>query len=305
MTKDHFKPGAYSNITDALINDLYNTAWRGDSYSKYRRGPYDTRLFSSVLERYDTSAQSYEDHTPSECTKLYNTDFLPSHRNLFLITKNTSNTTHNNTLLDMIYVSGEGASPSSWMCDYDQARLDQVYLSSPPTCNPGTLTSNVTGGLPWRVRLTTGEEVEISGCKSERTAEKCKVQFSLGIMTIVICCNLVKACSMIMAVVRSREPTLVTLGDAVDSFLRTPDPTTMEICFADRWFVKREWKRGWRSGPRQWKQKEVQRWWTSVSKTRWITCNFFCLITIIVAGALLRLGMNNDGRYWSTDLKSM
>ncbi|PUU77983.1 hypothetical protein B9Z19DRAFT_1127463 [Tuber borchii] len=109
------------------------------------------------------------------------------------------------------------------------------------------------------------QEVEISGCKSERAAEKCKVQFSLGIMIAIICCNLVKACSMIMAVVRSREPTLVTLGDAVDSFLRAPDPTTMGICYADRRFIEEEWRRGWKTGPRYWKQKGVQRWWTSVS----------------------------------------
>ena len=274
-------------------------------YRKYRTGSFDSQLFSGVLNGYDTSTQSYEDHTPSECTKLYNTDFVSNHRNLFLITKHTSNTTHNNTLLDIIHVSGKETSSSSWMCDYDQAGTGQVYSPSPPICNPSTLTSNVTGGLPWRVKLTTGEEGEISGCKSERTVEKCKVQFSLGIMIVVICCNLVKACSMVMAVVRSREPTLVTLGDAVDSFLRTPDPTTMEICFADRRFIKREWRRGWRAGPRQWKQKEVQRWWTNVSKTRWITCNLFCLTTIIVAGDLLRLGVNNDGIYWSTDLKSM
>ncbi|PUU77973.1 hypothetical protein B9Z19DRAFT_1115177 [Tuber borchii] len=301
VTKDHFEPGAYSNITDALISNSYRsynaTSWGGS---------YDSQLFSSVLEGYDTSTQSYEDYTPSECTRLYNTDFVSDHRNLFLITKHTSNTTHNNTILDIIHVSGEGASPSSWMCDYDQAGgTGQVYTSSPPTCNPSKLTSNVTGGLPWRVMLTTGEEVEISGCKSERTAEKCKVQFSLGIMIVVICCNLVKACSMVMAVVRSREPTLVTLGDAIDSFLRIPDPTTMGICFADRRFIKREWRRGWGTGPRQWKKKEVHRWWTNVSKTRWITCNVFCLTTIIVAGALLRLGLNHDGTYWSTDLKSM
>jgi len=97
-------------------------------------------------------------------------------------------------------------------------------------------------------------EVEIAGCKSEITNEKCKVQFSLDIMIVVICCNLVKACGMIIAVFRSRKPTLVTLDDAVDSFSRVPDPTTMGICFADQQFIKREWRRGWKTGPRQWKQ---------------------------------------------------
>ena len=172
------------------------------------------------------------------------------------------------------------------------------------TCSPSELTSNVTNGLPWGIRLTTGEEVVISGCKSEKIAENCRVIFLVYVMVIVICCNCVKACCMVMTVVNFREPTLVTLGDAVDSFLRTPDQTTIGMCFADRQFIKREWERGWTTGPREWK-KGVQRWWTSASKTRWIACNFFCLIIIIAAGVSLRLGMVREGKYWSTDIKSM
>ena len=180
----------------------------------------DFQLFSDVLEGYNTSPNSYEDLTPSECTKLYNADYLSSHRNLFLITEHGSNTTHNNTLLDMIQVGNLGISPSSWMCAYYLAGERRVYMETSVPCDPSELASNVTSGLPWRVNLTTGEEVEIIGCKSEKIVEKCKVQFSLKIMIVVICCNLVKACCMVIAVVRSREPTLVTLGDAIDSFLR-------------------------------------------------------------------------------------
>jgi len=264
-----------------------------------------TEFLTDVLGEYNTSTSSYEDLTPSECTKLYNANYMTNHRNLFLITKDSSNTTNNNTLLDIIGVRGDGALPSSWMCAYYRAGQARLYLESSSPCNPTELAANVTSGIPWRVNLTTGEEVEISGCKSERTAERCKVLFSLEIMVVVIGCNLVKAFCMVMAVVRSREPTLVTLGDAVDSFLRTPDPTTIGMCSANREFIERKWRHGWRTGPRQWEQKGVQRWWTCVSKKRWITCNFFCSITIIFAGILLRMGMVNDGVYWSIDLKSM
>ena len=172
-------------------------------------------------------------------------------------------------------------------------------------CDASELTSNVTNGLPWRVTLTTGQEVEIGGCKSEKIREQCKVQLSLKIMIVVICCNLVKACCMVMAVLRSQEPTLVTLGDAIDSFLRIPDSATMGICFASRGFIERKWRRGSRAGQRKWKQKGVQRWLSSVSKTRWRTCNFLFLTTIIGAGQLLRLGIQNDGYSRSTDIKSM
>ena len=304
MTNNHFEPGAYSNLTEALTDYFLMPPTAMDKV----RNRYPTiKRFSGVLEGYNASPNSYEDLTPSECTKIYNNDFMSSHRNLFLITKDSSNTTHNNTLLDMIGFWGiGGVSPSSWMCAYSLAGEGRVYREAPAPCDSSELTSNVTSGSPWRVKLTTGEEVEISGCKSERILEKCKVHLVKNIMIVVICCNFVKVCCMVMVIARSREPTLVTLGDAMDSFLRAPDPTTMGICFADRPYIKREWSRGgWRAEPRQWKQKEVQRWWTSVSKTRWITCIFFCSIIVIAAGVSLRLGMDLDGQYWRTDLKSM
>ena len=158
---------------------------------------------------------------------------------------------------------------------------------------------------PWVLTLFTGEVVEVIGCKGEIVEERCKVQFSLGIMIAVICCNLVKVWAMIMTIFQSQEPTLVTLGDAIDSFLRIPDPTTRGICFADRPFIDQEWRRGWRTGPRQWKQKGVQRWWTNVSKTRWITSNFFFAINIIISAVLLRSGIKNDGIYYKTGIRSM
>ena len=172
-------------------------------------------------------------------------------------------------------------------------------------CDRSSISSIAANKRPWILTLITGEEVEVRGCKREIVEERCKVQFSLGIMIAVICYNLVTACAMIMTVVRSREPTLVTLGDAIDSFLRIPDPATRGICFADRRFIIQEWRRGWRTGPRQWKQKGVQRWWTNVSKTRWITCNFFFAITIIVSAVLLRSGIQRDGFIFKTDIRSM
>jgi len=299
VANNHFDPGAYSNATAAGLGLIQWTPGTGRVYKGYRdianqTGLRSIELFSSMLEGHNASTPSYEDLTTSQCTNIYKTDFVSNHRNLFLIANYTSNATYNNTILDMRVVMGQDVSSSSWMCNSPQGNLDAQYPYSSYFCNANEFASNVSKGLPWQINLQVGP-IGISGCKSEITEEKCKVHFSLGIMIVVICCNLVKACSMIMTAIRSREPTLVTLGDAVDSFLGTPDLTTIGICFADRRFIKREWRRGWRVGPRQWKQKGVQRWWSSVSQTRWITCNFFFLVTIIVARVLLRLGLRNDG----------
>ena len=296
MTNNHFEPGAYTNRSSQVFPSFEWVTPNGTMGEEYE----DAQLFKSMLEGRDTGTGRYEDLTPSQCAKRYSKDFLSTNRNLFLITSHTSNATHNDTLLDSISFFPDDVSPSRWVCRYNPAGVGK----SGNHCNPYELASNVTRGLPWQMDRRAVGLIEISGCKSERTVENCKVQFSLGIMIVVVCCNLIKAASMIIAVVRSREPTLVTLGDAIDSFLRIPDETTVGVCYADRQFIEKEW--GWRmkTGPREWDQKEVQRW-TSVSKTRWITCNFFCSVTIIAAGVLLRLGIQHDGWVFKADIKSM
>ena len=305
VTNNHFERGTYSNTT--LILNKYLLALRNytnmDRYGGigHVTDSPDFQLFTSMLEGYNASTPSYEDLTPSQCINLYYTNLLSSHRNLFLITNHTSNSSSNGTLgfslthgTILAYILDTGGTEGlswSWICALE--------------CHSNEITSNVARGLPWLINLKPGHVVEVRGCKSEITKEKCKVQFSLGIMIAVIGCNLVKACSMIMTVVRSREPTLVTLGDAIDSFLRIPDTTTIGICFADRRFIEREWRRGSKAGPRQWKQNGVQRWWTSVSKTRWITCNLFYSIAIISTGVLLQLGIKGDQHNSDTKIKAL
>ena len=302
VTSNHFEPGAYSNTTGDDTAFRYFS--RNDTTRKeygdpgYQRDSHDVQLFHSMMKGYNPDPLSYEDLTPSQCTTFYNADFLFNRRNVFLITNYTFDDPYNNTLLYMTWDRG-GGTHSTWMCYFSRG----IRVSS--RCSANDVTSRVGSGLPWLVDVGVGEVVEVKSCKSERVAGRCKAQFSLGIMIAVICCNIVKACCMVMAVVRSQEPTLVTLGDAIDSFLRIPDQTTMGICFADRRFIETEWMRGSRARPRQWKQKGVKRWFSSVSKTRWITCNFFCLTAMIVTGVLLGYGIGIEREYMSTDIKSM
>ena len=300
VTNNHFEPGAYSNVT-GMFNDYrfgsrYATIGKEYGDIGYQKDSQDIQLFISMLEGHNSSTPNYEDLTPSQCISLYNTDLLSSHINLFLITNHTSNSTSKDTLLRLFLYEGLEVMQTSWICPI---RRKGMFVFGYESCDTNRLASKVASGYPWIVTTNGGEEIEVIGCKSEIMKEKCKVRFSLGIMIAVIGCNLIKVCSMITTVLRSREPTLVTLGDAIDSFLSIPDPTTMGICFADRQFIEREWKHWSRTGQRQWKQNGVQRWWTSASKTRWITCNFCSLIVIIVGGVLLRLGMQS-ARFFSS-----
>ena len=304
MTNNHFEKGPYSNTTIVPIDKfkpLLLNATGGNDFGEIEHQPDlpEVQLFISMLEGYNTSTERYKDLTPLECLRAYSSDFVSDHRNLLLITKYSSNTTDNNTILEMSTSAGNASLPSGWRSTYDlDASLVKGY-------DPSDLPANLTRGLPWQVNLTTTGVVEIAGCKGEITDEKCKVQFSLGIMIIVICCNFVKACCMITAVVRSREPTLVTLGDAIDSFLRVPDSTTKGMCFADRQYIAREWKLGRRAKPTKWEKNGVQRWWTSAGWARWATCYVFFFIYMFYMAMFLITSIQEDRDVWNMDLKSM
>ncbi|PUU75533.1 hypothetical protein B9Z19DRAFT_1053764 [Tuber borchii] len=299
VTSNHFEKGGYKNTTIAQIDKFMGLLSNTTSEKNDREILPEIQLFSSMLEGYNTSTERYKDLTPLECLNAYSRNFVSSHRNLFLITKHSSNTTYNNTVLNMAVFSGAGALPGDWRSPYD---LDPALVGG---YYPSHLSANLTRGLPWQVNLTTTGVVEIAGCKSEIVDEKCKVQFSLGIMIVVICCNFVKACCMIMAVVRSREPTLVTLGDAIDSFLRVPDSTTKGVCFADRQYIAREWKLGRGTRPTKWEKTGVQRWRTSASYAGWATCFVFFFLYMFYILIFLINSIQTESIVWSMDLKSM
>jgi hypothetical protein len=72
----------------------------------------------------------------------------------------------------------------------------------------------------------------------------------------------------------SLEDPLITMGDAVSSFLASPDNTTRDMCLVNR----KEIVKASRSGemeklraPKYWRPVQ-QRWFNAVSKRRWWTC---------------------------------
>ena len=120
------------------------------------------------------------------------------------------------------------------------------------------------------------------------TAERCRFEYAPGIMVVICIINTAKVCVM-LCVWYSRlhtrrdiqrddsEAVLYTLGDAVASFMRTPDETTRAMCLATRKDFRRKtnWKfrsrlvakpptepREWRTGP--------SFWYSAASSNRWI-----------------------------------
>ena len=98
------------------------------------------------------------------------------------------------------------------------------------------------------------------------------LQFSLIIMLMVIVCNAVKVVCCILAARRLGESRpLVTIGDAVASFLEVPDPTTAGFCLLDGRSAESVIK-----GPETVKRTRI-RWNEQSKKHRWFHAHPPCL----------------------------
>lgn len=143
---------------------------------------------------------------------------------------------------------------SSWLCNADPVGL----------CYPAEQAAAAEN-------FVVGDQ-HISYCLSLKLDfdNKCQLQFSIAILAAVIACNVVKMCCMALTFFEA-SPTLVTVGDAIQSFLDDPDPSTREMSAASlASFQESVW-----SLPRTAQPVRLRRyrWFQALSLRRWALCN--------------------------------
>lgn len=236
--------------------------WMGGApiiYSmRERNGLSLHELDFSLLGKYQENQTSLTKVENKACLDAYSSPFISAYSDLILVS-NYSNAT--NSLVG--YDTGQGLSLL-----YGERSSFFVLL----------MAGRSSLVLPMRFLpiLTIGRstlstiEVTVDYCLAHRVQEHCKLQFSVTIMIVVIVCNLVKAiCMGVIAWKQDQQP-LVTLGDAIASFLRQPDMTTAGRCVADKaGFPSR---RSWTSLESSWTLTEHY-WFQAGSKRRWIASN--------------------------------
>ncbi|KAF5019104.1 hypothetical protein F66182_8900 [Fusarium sp. NRRL 66182] len=96
-------------------------------------------------------------------------------------------------------------------------------------------------------------------------------------------CNVLKLIGLALTWLFLEKRPLLTLGDAISSFLESPDPSTKGQCLLSKTWSHRL---VWEAGPRIW-QPTKQRWFTSISRRRLGITLFMCVVTIAAASYLL------------------
>ena len=172
------------------------------------------------------------------------------------------------------------AYPSSfWQCLGLESSDDRAY------CNQTTMQQFTPQGVPHAKWAPFGNDVQ--HCWAEKAEEKCSLVVELGTSVAVLVCNLIIICNICFTFYWMRTKTLITIGDAVESFLNSPDSETAGLCTYSSATLNLKWsleklatswgpilgedrfKRALAKLQKPWKPKRL-RWWRSASPSRYI-----------------------------------
>ena len=224
----------YSDKANFSSADRFSTAYLTRQLSSFRNANSDFKL---------------KNLTARNCILTYGNAVGNSKYRDVLAVSSISNATDS---LLRFQVNGREGRITDWFC--------QEHEDSYGYCNVG--------------EAANAEEVKvfetpIDYCLVQEADEKCILQFSLPVMLVVIVCNLMKTVCMILLLLEGGSRPLLTMGDAIASFLNELDPATKNICLADKYFFR---KKIWQENVLTWKPKR-HRWFRAASTTRWLLCN--------------------------------
>ena len=222
------------------------------------------------------SATDLEFLEPADCIDRY-LNIYNAGKDVIVVTKRTTAENSNQTLLTNEVTGG----PVWYFEEYWICSSTEIYAAMlPGGCTQGVMNNfysnwTIASGdiAPKTDNSLGGGSVEVDHCLSaglNDSQKQCSVGFSTYIMGIVIAMNALK-CGFVLFVhwKSGKFGAIVTLGDAIASFLQEPDHHTEQMCLTTkRTFMG---KTGWQPQALQW-QPSKTRWIGATTKRRfWIT----------------------------------
>jgi len=226
---------------------------------------FGSTMFNDRVKYIHTHANSFKRLEKVDCIRAYGQSFITTHHDLVLVTSNNSLTVSGDSSGEPVVIPFEiyfhtnvnNARFYSWICGPDvewcdiRNVIDKVKSSE------------------WRV-----EDQPIEYCLAESVPEQCTLNFNTSIMIATLMCNIIKAVCMYCALFRYKRTgpsvLLTTLGDAAESFLRSPDETTTGLCIASKkTFCDNT---AWANLPRpqQWTDEQY-RWFHAAPRKLWVS----------------------------------
>ncbi|KAH7378303.1 hypothetical protein BKA66DRAFT_149201 [Pyrenochaeta sp. MPI-SDFR-AT-0127] len=249
--------------------------------------PTEARLVDSVREGH------FEKLDRLNCLENYGNTFQASYGDVWLVVnagdlEKMRNTTAVRNITHIVIEPG--CDMSGWICNSTCDRCDQK-----------TVNELKIGGGPWMV-----DHNPVEYCLSERTEEKCRIRFSIQIAVIVIIMNIVKVVIFTFVAFKMSDlDPLMNIGDAIASFIKTPDITTEGMCLVSRSdFEKRKvaWPRNSRAS---FSFEKPKRWSNAVSTKQWVLVMLLFGTVLIICIAFAMTTTNLSTKSFNTSIPSL
>lgn len=233
-------------------------------------------------------ADNYTRMSSLDCFNAYNVDFINTRRNLILITApragmNMSQCAFNSTSWTN---SSVVAMDTDWMPGWDEVGTYPYYRND-TEFRKDALAGNFTL-FDNPIQYCYSEVAEMSSCQ---------LQYVSYIIYVVVICNVVKflcMCAAARFLWNLNEPILATIGDAVSSFLESPDETTKGHCLLDGEAIRAGvWTSKIAKYDPTYKRKPYTKLYHASSATRWwwtiILCTSYLIVGFVLFGLSFQL----------------
>jgi hypothetical protein len=210
----------------------------------------------------------------ADCIAAFDSGIQSAYGNVVAVSSSTTD----ETVLNITDTSSGGnwicdaAGSGTEYCDFAAARANASGWTLPGNSQPGYVTpdTHYKSGLVCN-NLHPNENFPISHCLVQPVTEHCQIGMSVIFLGIVVAFNALKAVFLFITALKMNQKSLVTVGDAIESFLDRPDPSTAGYCL-----LTRATSKGWTSKrachPTVWRSKK-ERGFSAASTVRWIVCS--------------------------------
>ncbi|KAH6889399.1 hypothetical protein B0T10DRAFT_606713 [Thelonectria olida] len=293
VVKDSFLDGASFDFATARTRQSGDPGW-----DDFRVDP-DYINYTDVFLGVQKNASTYQRLNLTACFELYDDYWKPQGNVIVQVENTTLQTPTNDSLLLFAYIvpRWDDWGKNMWALGNGTGK----FVAQSPT-HPVT---------EWYLGLP---HYRVSSClvqDPDTIKLTCRFQYSPQILITVCLMNFVKAGIMLWIWESRRKEKhdsgsidaqpLYTLGDAIASFMRRPDPTTIDMGLATKYDFLRP-RKPWFSlhskdpelnrEPREFR-KQSMFWMQAASVKRWAILVSFCSLAILVGGVLLSVAFHN------------
>jgi hypothetical protein len=264
---------------------------QGASYDKTKYP--DTEACNVTEIQASARAGNFTVLNNEDCIHAYARDFVEDRRNVIVVVKNPP--TNQGSLFKIAdnefpdKITSQ-YNPFSWICD-----SPDVYNQTDACCENkwGFIPcSKVTPKLVDIADQWSTGGFEVDHCLSEPVESQCHLHFNLILMGVVLGFNILKAVGIAYVTFWLGEPPIITVGDALQTFIRHPDSTTEGMCLASHQSIVASSKLGYKSMPMRYDPKQ-HRFFEAATWKQWVFLLGVFSFAGIGTSICLALGIEN------------